>query len=210
MDEWIVTTTPEELADVPEAFLRLCTDTGSVSETLLAARLGLIAARRAGMRQARLLLPCHDVYEFVSASSAIRRLADARGLFVTIGAHITTPNAACACDKLTGADFLLFDAESLVCKLYHISQESLYGARYLYPPAGARAFSPVCTFDSLGLGTLLLISARRLHGRALPCHLHGRPALAPDGAVFCQENGFAQTVLRAASSTFVPRHAAIG
>lgn len=119
-----------------------------------------------------------------------------------VGMEISDPQTALMIGEYTAMmDFIIFQTEELTKRMYAIANDDARTVVCEYMQNGLFEQSPFCTFDSVGLGTLMLFAicqACSVKPR-ISFGAEGKPIEEPQGQKFCSENGIEWMLLDAAA-----------
>lgn len=113
-------------------------------------------------------------------------------LLCRTGVEIADPQAALMAEEYAKiADFIIFQTEELTKTMYAIANGDARRVVCKYMQDGIFEQSPFCTFDSVGLGTLLLFAICQANTvkQGICFGAAGKPIEEPQGQKFCRENG---------------------
>lgn len=117
-----------------------------------------------------------------------------------IGVEISDPQTALLSEEYAEAvDFIVFQTEELTKAMYQMASGDARSAVCEYMRDGIFEQSPFCSFDSVGLGTLLLLAMCRASAAkpGITFGVEGKPIEEPQGRKFCSETGIKWMLMEA-------------
>lgn len=151
------------------------------------------AAEMCGKEEVMILFPSGISRERFSCLIHVfdSAVADSAVLCYT-GVEISDPHTALYIDQYAElADFIIFQTEELTKEMYCMAIGDARAAVCAYMSDGIFEQSPFCSFDEVGLGTLLLLAMCRANAanHNIKFGVEGKPVEEPQGRKFCSENG---------------------